>query len=503
MLTLVGAVTNGLLGFVAVLVVTHGLGPARTGGFFEGVSVFTIGSDVLLLGADVALLRFVSLDRAEGRGETTSIFWVALLPIFVVALLVAVVGQAAIPRLAQALSHGGSPRLLTTYLRGLVLAVPLAVTYLACVSTTRAFGTVKPFVLIDKVLRPLLQVVLLLIVVLLGLDGTALAGAWVVPVGIGLVATVWWMRRRMQGEPPSAAGPWLPLAARFWRFSTARGLAGMFQVLILWLDTLLIGFFRPPVAVAIYTASTRAVLVVLFVGIAIQQAVAPQFGDLLARREIARAEVVFRTATAWNILFTWPILVMLAIFAPVVLSIFGTAYQSGADVTRILAMSMVIGTTVGPVDWILLMEGKSSWNLLNTAVALGLNVGLNLLLIPRIGIVGAAIAWGVSIIVNDYAPLLEVMAFVRISPFGRVHRLVSLAALACFGLPGLAAAALMGQTLTALIVSSVVALAAYVVVVRRFAAVIQVSELLGGLRRPVARPSPMRARPSRGSGRRP
>ena len=43
------------------------------------------------------------------------------------------------------------------------------------------------------------------------------------------------------------------------------------------------------------------------------------------------------------------------------------------------------------------MGGKSSWGAINTGAALTVHIGLNLLLIPHLGILGAAIAWGAGI----------------------------------------------------------------------------------------------------------
>ena len=80
---------------------------------------------------------------------------------------------------------------------------------------------------------------------------------------------------------------------------------------------------------------------------------------------------------------------------------------------------MLVATAVGTVDMVLLMGGKSSWNLFNTVVALSSNIVLNLLLIPRYGGTGAAIAWSSSIIFTNLLPLGQVWKFLGMHPFGR------------------------------------------------------------------------------------
>ena len=74
------------------------------------------------------------------------------------------------------------------------------------------------------------------------------------------------------------------------------------------------------------------------------------------------------------------------VFSQTLLSVFGPGFAQAQTVMVILGSSMLIATLVGPVDVVLLMAGKSSWNLLNTMVAVVVNVVLNLILIPRYGI---------------------------------------------------------------------------------------------------------------------
>ena len=98
---------------------------------------------------------------------------------------------------------------------------------------------------------------------------------------------------------------------------------------------------------------------------------------------------------------------------------------------------MLVATAVGTVDMVLLMGGKSSWNLINTVVGLSANIILNLILIPRYGGTGAAIAWSSSILFTNLAPLVQVWKFLGMHPFGRGFPKVVLAAGAAYGALGL------------------------------------------------------------------
>jgi O-antigen/teichoic acid export membrane protein len=147
-------------------------------------------------------------------------------------------------------------------------------------------------------------------------------------------------------------------------------------------------------------------------------------------------------------------------------------------------MLLMVGT--GGVSVVLLMAGKSSWNLANTFAAVLVNVALNLILIPRIGLTGAAVAWAAAILVEKGAALYQVRVLLRLSPFGRGYGAVSVAALACFGGLGLAARALLGDSVGALTVFLPIATAVYVLALWRLRHLVELPILWNALRRRVA-----------------
>jgi O-antigen/teichoic acid export membrane protein len=65
------------------------------------------------------------------------------------------------------------------------------------------------------------------------------------------------------------------------------------------------------------------------------------------------------------------------------------------------------------------MSGRSLLNFVDNAVAVVANVGMNLLLIPRFGAVGAAVAWSAAIVGLNAVRMLQVWWVLRISPLSR------------------------------------------------------------------------------------
>jgi O-antigen/teichoic acid export membrane protein len=211
-----------------------------------------------------------------------------------------------------------------------------------------------------------------------------------------------------------------PNARGFWKFTAPRSLASLAQIVVQRADIVLVGVIKGPADAAIYTAATRFLVAGQLGNAAISMAAQPQLTRLFAVRDLAGANTVYQVTTAWLILLTWPLYLLAAVFGPIVLGIFGHSYvKAGSTVMIILALTMLVATACGQVDMVLITTGRSSWSLYNGLLAMGVNIGVDLVLIPRFGITGAAIGWAAAICVSNLVPLAQVAAAVRVHPFGR------------------------------------------------------------------------------------
>src|SRR6185437_11627790 len=372
-----------------------------------------------------------------------------------------------------------------TYIQVLAVFLPLSSAYTVAIAATRGFGTMVPNALLDRIAKSGAQTLAVACAVLAGGGSFAVAVAWSLPIGIAFAITLLWLgrlvhrveRRERATKPPTDMRR---LYREFWIFTAPRGLTGIFQVTTLWVGTLMVGSLMDTASASIYTASSRYLVAGSVVNLAIIQAIGPKLSELLTAGARERAQDVYQVATAWLMMMAWPMYIGLAVFAPLLLRVFKPQYVSGTSTLEILAITMLVATGIGPVDMVLLMGGRSFWNLFNVMVALTVNIALGLLLIPEIGIAGAAIAWAGSLLVNNVAPLAEVRAFLKVHPFGRGFPVAAGASLLCYGVLGMALRLTMGTTIPALLICIVVGTAGYAWLLWRFR-----DRLAAPLRRPV------------------
>lgn len=487
-LSLTGSIVGALLQFLLAIVVTRSLTSEGAGVFFEAVALFTILSIAAQFGAETGVLRTVSRMLALGEREhLRGVFLVSLAPVMLIGIGFAIGVFLLAPALADVFMHGSQRAVGITYLRVLAPFIPLAATSKVALAGTRGFGAMLPYVAIENIGKPLLRPVLAMIAIAAGLGGTALMLAWVLPAALELPITLAVVLALLRREERAVAAPSprraaTGLAKDFWRFAAPRGMASLFQVTVLWLDVLLVGALASPREAGIYAATSRFAIIGILGLEAIRIAISPQMSKLLARRERERAQRLYQVATWWAMAASWPFYVMLAVFAPFVLRIFGPGFAEGQSALLILSLAMLVNLGTGNVTVVLLMGGKSWWNLLNTVVSLGLNIVLNIVLIPRLGMTGAAIAWAVSITFENLAPLVQVGRLLRLHPFGRGYLRVAAASVLCFGGLGIIARSWFGLGLGSLVLVSITASAAYFVVLWKSRSLLELSTLRHALR---------------------
>jgi O-antigen/teichoic acid export membrane protein len=487
---MVGAGVTAVLGAVFTIGVTRGVGAVEAGVFFSATSVFLLLYAIARLGTGTGAVYFLTRHRALGRPDRLRpTLRVALLPVTVLSVVLSAGLFVLAPAISDLIARGDSDAAVLP-LRVLAGFVPLAALSDLFLAAARGFGRVRPLVLVDKVGRPFAQVA--------GL-GVAVAAGWSVSVALPLVwagpyllsaavAAVWLGRlvRRAErvGTPDVADGPpW----REFWAFTGPRALGSVAQIALQRLDIVLVAALAGPAEAALYTAATRFLVFGQLGGTALGTGVQHRFGTLFATGDRAAAAELYRTSTAWLMVLTWPLYLLFAVFSPFVLALFGKGYAVAEPVMVLLALTMLVATGCGMVDNVLNMAGRTTWTLTNALLALALDVALNFLLVPRIGILGAAVAWAAAIAANNLLPLAQLGWSMGLHPFGRGTAVAAGLAVACFGALPLAAAVLAGRTLPVLIGTTVVGVALYGAGLWAARGPLRLSALRGIRRRPPPR----------------
>jgi O-antigen/teichoic acid export membrane protein len=254
----------------------------------------------------------------------------------------------------------------------------------------------------------------------------------------------------------------------FWAFTTPRAIANTAQNVLQQIDIVLVAGMKGPVEAAIYTAATRFLVLGQLGGMAINRASQTRFTELFTLGDRKGANTIYRVTTGWFVLLLWPIYLLAVIFGPEVLKVFGRNYQAGSLVIVILGLTMLLASACGQVDMVLITSGRSSWSLINGLLTMVVNIGVDVVLIPKYGITGAAIGWAVAIGVSNVMPLIQLAIVLGLHPFGRGTLIACVASAISFGAIPFAIRLGLGDGPVAIAAAVVAGCTVQAVVLRRF-----------------------------------
>lgn len=281
------------------------------------------------------------------------------------------------------------------------LVVPL---YLACAclplytlgsmldGIARSYNWVNLALVPPYIMRPLVLIAVMAAAHASGLaaDAVTAMAAAVISTWVTAFLQLLLVDRRLKAKVP--AGP-KAYAVRLW-FKTAIPIfmVGSFYLLLTYADVLLLQAFRPPEEVAVYYAAAKTLALVAFVNFSVAAATTHKFSEYYVAGDRERLSAFLADAIRWTF---WPSLAATALILAAgrpFLWLFGPGFVDGYSLMFVLAIGLISRAAIGPVERLLNMVGQQRACALVYAAAFAINVVLCLVLIPRFGATGAAIA---------------------------------------------------------------------------------------------------------------
>ena len=415
----IGLVVAILATFATQVLITRVQGAAA----FGIVTLATQGALVLgyfsRVGMDMAAVRRVAIDRGQGeQARMRAIVSRAS----VIALATSLVVAALVFGFAGPLARAFAPDLAadaTDAFRGAALAIPFAALVQVYLGATRGLKIMRHTLYVFWMGQPLAWMALILLgwLVAQSVAVTTLAYSfsWILATG----AAAWlWLRetRGFGGERPlpGEVGDLL-------RYGAPRAPAALFSQLLFWTDLFVLARYAASAETGIYAAAARAAQVILLFTISVSLMFAPFVADLYARGEREKLDRLFKQLTRWTLAATLPIFVVLAAAPGPALRLFGSDFGAGQTALLILLLGQLVNVATGTVGFVLIMVGRTGWDLVVYAASVAFDIAAAVLLIGGLGLgmTGAAIAGALTMALSKLARLLLVWRFVGIQPYDR------------------------------------------------------------------------------------
>lgn len=413
---------GALLGFAVNLLLARLLGVTQYGIYVYALSWINIVLVVALLGLPTALIRFVAAYRA--RQETALLRGLLRRSFQIVVLSSAIlsgIGAFVVWALNIEARAGGT----RTFLLAFGLLPALALLQLsagALRGLKRIFWAQFP----SEILRRLLIIVLLgATFLLLGAPlrsyqamGLTIAAAFAV---FALSAAVLWRSHREAGTGTAleaqSSGYRPEYATRTWVTAALPLLLISGTALLLnRTDIVMIGALRDPDAVGIYNAGARIAQLALFGLSAVNMIAAPMIAELYHTGRRRELQHMVSLAAIGILVFTVGAALTLAMSGRWLLGLFGARFSAAYIPLVILLGGLTVNAMCGSVGYLLTMSGFERYAGVILVTCASLNVVLNLLLIPRFGIAGAAVATSVAMATKNLSMLIVVRSKLAVDP---------------------------------------------------------------------------------------
>ena len=402
-----------LLTFVGRILVARRLPPELFGDFNLGLALAGLLSLVALLGLHQAVARTLGEHRDPATRRRV-IRWAAAITSMMAFGSSIAVYLLATP-IAEIFDPAEASNLTSVFqLFSVTVGVTLVCTFIA--SVFQGFEDTVPNAWINQAVQPGAFVVFVYVFFAFHLQLEGALIAWVLSNLVTLSALLIYAWRRLPLHlPPGPSAHELPsgmlvLSLALWGVTTL-------TFVTLYIDTLILGHYRPESQVGIYSAVMLLARLVLVGSASMTYIFLPVTARLVGEKDYATIRSSFVTTSRWVLLLTLPMFFDF-VFLPndSIQLVFGRAYLSGDLALVLIATAALVSVAFGPVNVTLAGMAMTRPLLLATAISAGTNVVLSFALTPTYGLMGAAIAWSVARVLYPATGAAALYSDHRITP---------------------------------------------------------------------------------------
>lgn len=185
----------------------------------------------------------------------------------------------------------------------------------------------------------------------------------------------------------------------YWRRAAVPlALLGGLQLINNQTDIIMLGVIRSDEEVGVYRVVVQIATLVVFGLQALNLMLQPYFAALHAKKDYERLQrLATNSARAILAIAILPVMAMVFAGDAFLTFFFGPEYRVGYLALGILALGQLVNAAMGSVGLLLNMTGYERDTMRGVAIAAVVNVALNLILIPRFGIEGAAASTAITL----------------------------------------------------------------------------------------------------------
>jgi len=390
------------IGFGLNVVLARLLGAEGSGIFFLSFTIIMIAAVVGRIGMDNSLVRFIAANIVVGMpGKVMGVYYKAIKISTLVVIPLSITLYLATPWLSRVLFN--KPELEQPLLIMCFAVTPVAL-FMLHAYALQGLKHIAASVSILSLVAPLLTIIMSILFV--GEHGLQAASYAYLVASIITLVIGWLLWKRVTDS----------YGVHIVEFETQELLSSSMPLFIVSIATLVVGFapmlilgvWESSSNIGIFSAASRTAGLISFILVAVNSIAAPKFSELYQKGEIETLRNIARNSTKVMMFMAFPALLLCLIFPENILGVFGDEFRKGALVLIVLSIGQFINVSTGAVGYLLMMTGHEKLMgkiLIFTAF---FSVLISFILIPVLGVLGAAIGSAVAMVLQNLISMVYV-----------------------------------------------------------------------------------------------
>lgn len=400
-----------IAGFLINLLLTRGLGAQLYGvySYLNVISTFIL--KISNLGSDKSILKFIPQYEDSPR-QRSAMLILAYLTSFAASVAIGF-GLYILAPLVNSLTLNDP--IFTAVLQIFAFIIPFNTLRNLIAALFKSYEDMVSSVVVAKIASPVSRLIAVGAALWLGYSLSGVIAATVASAALTVLFGLWLIHHRLD-DRLKLVNP-TGHATEFYNFTLPLSISGIGSAIYEKIDLLMVGIFFASSAVGIYNIAVLLATLLALPLTAFNQLFPPLASKLYNRDQLSELNEVYAITNRWILTLTlFPFLAVVA-FTDRILFVFGEEFVAGASVLLVLSAAQLVNATVGPSGYVLMMTDHQYLSMANNATSAILNVILNYYFIIQFGLIGAAFATGLVVILINLSKLIQVWYFEGLFPF--------------------------------------------------------------------------------------
>jgi len=421
LVVLVGIFLSKIFNYLYRIIIARYFGPEVYGIFSLAFIILGLFVSVSSLGLSDGLLRFVSFYRGKKRNYNISfIVKLSLLISLLSSITAGVILFSTSEIIALGIVHNPG---IIPYLKVFSFLIPINVLSNLFLYLIRAYEKIGSYSFLNNVVQYSIRLAILVLLILTGLSVNPVIASFFLSITLLLLLSFLFCKFKLPGVFAKSLinkKQKKELSRKLFSYSWPIIFVGVIANIFYWTDSLVLGYFKTASDVGLYNVAAPLASLLGVAPELFMQLFFPMISFEYSRKNFPLIKELSKQIGKWIFIINLPLFYLMLFFPQVIINLlFGSEYLVVDNVLRMLSLASFVGINFTISNSLLSMIGKSRTILINFSVFTVFNLVLNILLIPKYGMQGAAFSTVLSFFLLTLVTMFQAWKFTGVLPFRR------------------------------------------------------------------------------------